>query len=196
MKQTLSVKVGIEMRRYLQHFLTATLLFLMQYGVATAYTVELTREEVQTAVAAYFPVKHISPFVMLTAHNPKVLLEQKTGRIGLEFSVLANVPGVLTGEGRGLIDGDLEYRHRTGEFYLRDPKIKSLKLYDVPAEITATVKRALQQLMRQSLPVILVYKLQDSDLKQKMAKRVLTSVEVRHGKLLLELSMPVLGLID
>ena len=171
-------------------------LFFAQSTVAMAYTVELTKAEVQEVVQGYFPVKHITPFVMLTAHDPKVSLEQKTGRLGLEFSVLANVPGILTGEGRGLIDGDLEYRHKTGEFYLRDPKIKSLKLYDMPPEITATVKLALQQLMKQSLPVILVYKLQDNDLKQKMAKSVLSSVTVRDGKLLLELSVPTLSLID
>ncbi|VAW89449.1 hypothetical protein MNBD_GAMMA17-105 [hydrothermal vent metagenome] len=177
-------------------FFITLLLFLVQSSVAFAYTIELSKDEVQTAVAEYFPVKHISPFVMLTAHDPKVSLDPKNDRIGLEFSVLANVPGILTGEGRGLIDGDLEYRHKTGEFYLRDPKIKSLELYDMAPEIVATVKLALQQLMKQSLPVILVYKLQGNDLKQNMARRVLSSVDVRDGKLLLELSVPVLSLID
>jgi len=186
------------MRRYFfsRGFYIALFFLLAQSSVASAYTVELTQNEVQAAVADYFPVKHISPFVMLTAHNPKVSLEPKNGRIGLEFSVLANVPGILTGEGRGLIDGDLEYRDKTGEFYLRDPKIKSLELYDMPAEVTATVKLALQALMKQSLPVMLVYKLQDNDLKQRMAKSVLSSVTVRDGKLLLELSVPVSGLLD
>jgi len=176
--------------------LIALLLFIAHCSAATAYTFELSKGEVQEAIDGYFPVKHISPFVMLTAHDPKVSLDQKSDRVGLEFSVLANVPGILTGEGRGLIDGDLEYRHKSGEFYLRDPKIKGLELYDVAPEITATVKLALQQLMKQSLPVILVYKLQDNDLKQKMARSVLSSVEVRDGKLLLELSVPVLSLID
>ncbi len=181
---------------YTRGFLIALLLYLMQCTVAAAYTVELTRQQVQEAVDGYFPVKHITPLVMLTAHNPQVSLMQKSNRIGLEISVLANVPGILTGEGRGLIDGDLEYRHQTGEFYLRDPKIKSLELYDMPAEVTASVRLALQQLMRQSLPVMLVYKLQDNDLKQKMAKSVLSSVAVRKGKLILELSVPVLNLVD
>ncbi len=170
-------------------FFMTLVLFAMQSSIAVAYTIELTKAEVQETVATYFPVKHITPFVMLTAHNSRVSLEQETGRIGLEFSVLANVPGILTGEGRGLIDGELEYRHKTGEFYLRDPKIKSLKLYDMPAEITATVKLALQQLMKQSLPLILVYKLQDNDLKQKMARSVLSAVDVHNGKLRLELSV-------
>jgi len=172
------------------------LLYLMQCSVAHAYTIELTRQQVQNAVDGYFPVKHITPFMMLTAHKPKVLLTQKSKRIGLEISVLANIPGVIIGEGRGLIDGDLEYRHQTGEFYLRDPKIKSLKLYDMPTEVTASVRLALQQLMRQSLPVMLVYKLQDNDLKQKMVKSVLSSVTVRNGKLFLELTVPVLNLVD
>ncbi len=181
---------------YTRGLLITLLLYLTQCTVAAAYTVELTRQQVQEAVSGYFPVKHITPLVMLTAHNPQVSLQPKSNRIGLEVSVLANVPGILTGEGRGLIDGDLEYRHQTGEFYLRDPKIKSLELYDMPAEVTASVQLALQQLMRQSLPVMLVYKLQDNDLKQKMAKSVLSSVAVRKGKLILELSVPLLNLGD
>jgi len=177
-------------------FFMVLVLFAMQSSMAVAYTIELTKAEVQETVAAYFPLKHITPLLMLTAHDPKVSLEPATGRIGLAFSVVANVAGILTGEGRGLIDGELEYRHETGEFYLRDPKIKNLKLYDMPAEITATVKLALQQLMKQSLPVILVYKLQDNDLKQKMARRVLSAVDVHNGKLRLELSVPLPGLIE
>ncbi|MBL1260775.1 MAG: DUF1439 domain-containing protein [Thiotrichaceae bacterium] len=186
----------MKLYRHTRNFMLLLVLFAMQSSMVAAFTIELTKAEVQETVATYFPLKHISPFVMLTAHNPRVMLEQETGRIGLEFSVLANIPGILSGEGRGLIDGELEYHHKTGEFYLRDPKIRSLKLYDMPAEITATVKLALQQLMKQSLPIMLVYKLQDSDLKQKMARSVLSSVEVRNGKLRLELSVPMLGLID
>lgn len=184
------------MNSYKRGLFVVGLLYLMQCSVAHAYTIELTRQQVQNAVDGYFPVKHITPFVMLTAHKPKVLLTQKSKRIGLEVSVLINIPGVINGEGRGLIDGDLEYRQKTGEFYLRDPKIKSLKLYDMPPEVTASVRLALQQLMRQSLPLMIVYKLQDNDLKQKMAKSVLSSVAVRKGNLILELSVPVLNLID
>jgi len=181
---------------YTRSFFIAILLYLMQCTVAAAYTVELTREEVQQAVDGYFPVKHVTPLIMITAYRPKVSLDQSSSRVGLEFSVLANVPGILTGEGRGLIDGDLEYRHKTGEFYLRDPKIVSLDIYDLPPEVIKPVQLGLQQLMRQSLPVILVYKLKDDDLKQRMAKSVLSSVAVRKGKLILELSVPVLGLAE
>lgn len=182
--------------KYIRSFFMAMLLYLLPCTVAVAYTVELTREEVQEVVAGHFPVKHVTPLVMLTAHNPQVSLKQKSGRIGLAVSVLANVPGILSGEGRALIDGDLEYRAKTGEFYLRDPKIKNLELYGFPADIIRSIRHVLQQMMRQSLPVMLVYKLQDDDLKQKMAKSVLSSVTVREGKLILELSVPLLNVID
>lgn len=177
-------------------FLIALLLYFAHLSMAHAYTVELTKEEVQEAVSGYFPVKQITPLVMLTAHDPVVMLKPDSHRIGLEFSVLAIVPGIFSGEGRALIDGDLEYRNRTGEFYLRDPKIRDLKLYDTPAEVTRSIRLGLQQLMQQSLPIILVYKLQDGDLKQQMAKSVLTSVNVRKGKVVLDLSMPGLNLLQ
>jgi len=182
--------------RYTGSFAFAMFFYLVQCTVAAAYTVELTRAEVQEAVAEHFPVRHITPFVMLTAHDPQISLEQKTNRIGLAFSLLANMPGILSGEGRVLIDGDLEYRPKTGEFYLRDPKIKNLELFGFPTEITSTIQQGLQQMMRQSLPVILVYKLKDDDLKQIMAKSVLSSVTINKGKLVLELSVPIFNMTD
>lgn len=182
--------------KYMRALTVAMVFYLVQSSVVQAYTVELAQDEVQEAVSSYFPIKHVTPFMMLTVYSPKVLLEQNSNRIALAFSVLANVPGILTGEGRGTIEGDLEYHSKRGEFYLRDPKIRNIEIYDLPAELTQSIQLGLQQLMKQSLSVILVYKLQDKDLQQMMAKSVLSSVEVRRGKVILELSVPVLGLAE
>jgi hypothetical protein len=119
-----------------------------------------------------------------------VFLEQKSSRIGLAFSMSVDVPGIMTGKGQGSIDGDLEYRQETGEFYLHDPKIRRLDVHDFPADIASSIQQALQELMRHSLPVILVYKLKDDDIGQRMTKSILSSVAVRNGKLILELSNP------
>lgn len=178
----------------LDHTLLFAVLFcLLRTTAAVAYTVELTRDEVQGAVEHYFPVEHATPHATLTLYRPVVFLEQRSNRIGLGFTLLADVPGIMTGKGQGAIDGDLEYRQETGEFYLHDPKIKSLDIEDFPPDVAASIRQAVQGLMRQSLPVILVYRLKDDDMGQKMTKRVLSSVAVRNGRLILELTAPVLS---
>ena len=183
-----NVRREIASDKHLRGLFIAMLFYLMQCTDVAAYTVELTRQQVQDAVERYFPIEHVTPFATLTLYRPMVFLEQKSSRIGLAFSMSADVPGIMTGKGQGSIDGDLEYRQETGEFYLHDPKIRRLDVHDFPADIASSIQKALQELMRHSLPVILVYKLKDDDIGQRITKSILSSVAVRNGKLILELS--------
>ena len=177
--------------KFLHAVLIAMLCCLLRPAVAATYTLELTRDQVQTAVEHYFPVEHTTPYATVTLYRPLVFLDRASSRIGLELTLLADVPGVMAGKGQGAIDGDLEYRQETGEFYLRDPKIRRLDLEDFPPDVAASVQQTIQGLMRQSLPVILVYKLKDNDIGQRLTKQILSSVAVRNGKLVLELTGPV-----
>jgi hypothetical protein len=161
------------------------------YSYAEAFTIELTEQQVQEVVISYFPVEHITPLATLNVYRPLVFLDQKSNRIGLAFSILVDVPNIMKGEGQGAFDGDLEYRQETGEFYLHDPKIRRLDVQEFPTDIAVTLQQALQEIMGQSFPLILVYKLQDDDIAQRMAKSILSSVAVRKGKLIIELSSPV-----
>ena len=176
--------------KHLRGLFVAILFFLMQCTDVAAYTVELTKQQVQDAVERYFPIEHVTPFATLNLYRPIVFLEKNSSRIGLGFSISVDVPGIMTGKGQGSIDGELEYRQETGEFYLHDPKIRRLDLHDFPADIASSIQQALHELMRYSLPVILVYKLKDDDIGQRMTKSILSSVSVRNGKIILELSNP------
>ncbi len=180
------------MKRFksLSGWLLASLFYLLPPPAAVAYTVELTRDQVQAAVEQYFPVEHATSYAALTLYRPVILLEKTSDRIGLEFTLLADVPGVMTRKGRGAIDGDLEYRQETGEFYLHDPKVRRVEVDDCPPDIAASIEEIVRELTRQAFPVILVYKLKDDDIGQKMAKRILSSVTVSSGKLLVELTGP------
>lgn len=180
--------------KYLRIVSIAMLFCLMQCSVAAAYTVEMTKQQVQEVVEIYFPVERVTPFFTLHLYRPLVFLEQKSDRIGLAFSIVVNVSGNMEGKGQAAFDGDLEYRRQTGEFYLHDPQIRRLDVHDFPADMTESLQQALQEIMGQSLPVILVYKLKDDDIGQRMTKSILSSVVVRNGKLNLELAAPALNL--
>ena len=173
----------------MNRWLLAMPLLLMQ-SIAAATTIELTGQQLQQTVEQYFPIQHTTSFARLGIYRPVVVMDRVSSRIGLSVSVTADVPGMMQGTGRGTIDSDLVYNRTQGEFHLRDPKIRLLELVGFPAEISASIQRGLQEMMQQSLPVILVYKLNNDDFKQRLTKSILSSVKVENGKLILELSNP------
>lgn len=157
---------------------------------ASAYTVELSKGELQSYVNAYFPLQQATPFSKLTYSKPAVVLNSQTNRIGLEVTVRAEMPGMIPVEGRGQIDGKLEYRNETNQFYLHDPKLNNIRFANTDYQLANTVQQIVSNISQQALPVIFVYELKDEDLREKMAKSVLKSVTVHNGKLLLDVALP------
>jgi len=133
-------------------------------------------------------------FATLKLTRPAVYFEQRSNRIGLAVTVTTSMPGYIMAKGSGAIDGDLEYRQETGEFYLRDPKVRCLEIENLPSEAVMLLRQLLQEMAQQSLQLMLVYQLNDNDLRQRMARSVLQSVTVRNGKSILELEVPGLNL--
>ncbi len=166
------------------------LLALLAGGNAAAYTLELSDKELQQAVQGHFPIVQETLFSRVTLSRPEVRLNAKSNRIGLAVSVALSVQKTLVGQGRGLIDGTLEYRAKTGEFYLRDPRLRQVRLSRVKPEYNTLVRDFLGGLTRQAFPFIVVYRLQDDDLRQRMLKASLKSVRVRGGKVLVEMGLP------
>jgi len=155
-----------------------------------AYTLELTDQQLQGVVETFFPFKQQSPFTELTLSQPAIQLDPKSNRVGLAVSVDIGMQGVSVGKGRGLLDGELEYRADTGEFYLRDPKLKQIQLDRLRPQYHELVKGLVNNLAYQTFPFILVYQLKDDDIKQILLKNTLQSVKVQQGKLVLKMSRP------
>lgn len=166
------------------------LLFGLGHSLAGhAYTLEFNRAELQQYVTAYFPLSQQTPFSRVTYSNPSVVLDENSNRIGLEVTVRAEMPGMMPVSGRGQIDGDLEYRRDTHQFYLHEPRISKVRFAESDYQLTGTLQQMINSLSQQGLPLILVYELKDEDLRQKMARGVLKGVTVNQGKLFLELSL-------
>ncbi len=170
-------------------------LFAMLLGMlfsfnAAAYSVELSKDDIQQQVNRYFPLEQATPLSKLSYSNPVVILNPSTNRIGLEVSIRIEVPGILPVEGRGQIDGNLEYRQQTQQFYLHDPKLTNVRFANSSHELASVVQQIVTNISQQSLPLILVYDLKDDDLRQKMAKSVMKAVRVKEGKIYLDLELP------
>ena len=179
------------MSAIINRFRIVALLFGMLLSLqAAAYTVELSRGELQEYAEAYFPLQQATPFSKLTYSKPAVVLNPKTNRIGLEVTIRAEMPGMIPVEGRGQIDGKLEYRNETKQFYLHEPKLNKIRFANSDYQLANTVQQIVSNISQQALPVIFVYELKDKDLREKMAKSVLKSVTVQNGKLLLDVTLP------
>ncbi len=170
--------------------LFAILLGMLFSFNATAYSIELSKDDLQQQVSLYFPLVQATPLSKLTYSNPVVILNPNTNRIGLEVTIRIEVPGMLPVEGRGQIDGNLEYRQQTQQFYLHDPKLTNVRLANSSYELAGAVQQIVTNISQQSLPLILVYDLKDDDLRQKMVKSVMKSVTVKEGKVYLDLELP------
>lgn len=173
----------------LKQILFALTLFSISTN-ASAYTLELSKAELERYAQAYFPITQQTPFSKVRYSSPKVVLDEKTNRIGLEVTVHAEMPGMIAIAGRGQIDGKLEYRQQSNQFYLHDPKIKNVRFANTSYELANSIQQMANSMSRQTLPMIFVYELKDQDLRQKMAKSVLKSARVQQGKLYLDMELP------
>ncbi len=170
-------------------FVTAFLLFFTSFSVH-AYILEFNKAELQEYVKGYFPFSQLTPFSKVTYSKPIVVLDENTNRIGLEVTVKAEIPGMMPITGRGQIDGDLEYRKETHQFYLHDPKITNVRFANTDYQLTGTIQQMISSISQQGMPLIFVYELRDEDLRQKMAKSVLKSVDVKRGKVYVDVDLP------
>lgn len=173
----------------LKQILLALTLFSIAIN-ASAYTLELSKAELERYAQAYFPVTQQTPFSKVRYSSPKIVLDEKSNRIGLEVTVHAEIPGMMAIAGRGQIEGKLEYRQQSHQFYLHNPKLKNIRFANTNYELANSIQQMVNSMSQQTLPMIFVYELKDHDLRQKMAKSVLKSATVKQGKLYLDMELP------
>lgn len=154
-----------------------------------ATVLEFTQAELQARVGPQFPLQRNLLGAAVTFADPLVFLSENENRIGMELTVSVAIGETIKGRGRGMTDGVLVYKPATGQFVLTEPRLRNLKVENIPQEQQARVREAIYWVARNALAEIVVYQLTDKDLREKMAKQMLRSVEVKNGKLVVELEM-------
>lgn len=173
-------------------FRPTILLLVMFYAnlshAAVLYTKELTAIELQEKVDANLPLEKKLLLSTVRLSDAKVHLpEGDTGRITVELSVIASTLGGLKKEGRAQVVSGISYMSEKGEFYLKDPEIVSLQIEGVPESQQDHVKMLVERAAKLALKEMPIYRFNDENLKQKLAKATLQAVRVENGKLLLDL---------
>ena len=164
-------------------------LALSPLASAATYTLEVAEQEVQQRVAEKMPLEKRWLAFKIILSNPHVDLIKNTQLIGLRLDVEVSGPGHLQGNGQALLSGELVYAAELAEFHLLDPKIDNLHIGNVSADTRTTIQVIAQTALSKALSELPIYRLRDDALKQKLAKAVLASVELKNQRFLLHLKL-------
>jgi len=167
-----------------------TLLGLMVFAApAWAFVITLTQRDIQSQVEKKFPITEESDFYTLTLKNPKVDLQEGSGRIGL----IANAAvATLMGESSGVIhiDGAIKYVRERGEFILGDATARAVEIEGMSAMVRQKVAELATEVLRDYFNKNPIYKLKADASAEAAIKSALKSVTVKDGKLQVELGLP------
>lgn len=174
----------------MNHIIRALAVAIALFSAALgATTMEFTQAELQARVAPQFPMQRSLLGAAINFADPLVYLSETENRIGVEVTVSVAMSDMLKGTGRGMIDGTLVYKPETGQFVLTEPRLRNLKIDNIPAAQQARVREIIDWVARNALAGIVVYQLGDKDFREKMARQMLKSMQVKNGKLVVELEM-------
>jgi len=168
--------------------LFAALLLITQTALAFSYTVEISEKQLQQKVETMMPLERSQYFVTVKLSNPKVNLLPNDNRIGITSNISASIPGIIQGKGRATITGSIRYDSQRGAFYLDKPVIEKLQVDKLPKKYLPQVKDMAQKALSKSLSTKPLYRLNDKDLRQKLAKSMLKGISIKNKILFVELS--------
>lgn len=166
-----------------------------------SHTLSFTEAELQEKIDPQFPLEKSKGPLTLTLDSPEVSLREDVDRIGVKAhaKVSAGMIESLLGDAIDdvkdmadwtvAIDGRLDYDPETGTLYFVDPVVRDVQIKGLPEAQIGNVTELATELVGNKLGRIKLYTLDESDVKQRLARLSLKSVEVSGGKLLVTLGL-------
>ena len=148
-----------------------------------------TKEDLQSKLTKKFPRKEKHPLMSVTFSNPEILLEPGAHVMGIQLDVKMAPRLGKQLMGRVLAEGEIEYRPQHGEFFIVNPKLRKIEFENLKEKYEKDVRSISDRIVEQYLSEVPVYRLDQRDFKQKVAKLVLKSVEIKDGKLVIVIGL-------
>ena len=148
-----------------------------------------TGADLQKKIAPKFPLKKKNTLFTVTFSQPLILLEKGADRLGIRLDLKVAPPFGKKYKGTVEVDGKIAYHPDQGEFVVVDPQVRQLHIGDVPQKYQGTIRDLMNQVAIHYLTNIPVYKLDQGDFKQSLAKLVLRSVLIEDGELVIEMGL-------
>ncbi len=160
-----------------------------QWVAALSYTVEVPKKIIEDQIALHMPLEKSLMLAKLRLSEPRLTLLEASNEISLFLKVEVIMLEGLKGSGAGELVGTIDYRADEGAFYLINPRIVNLNIQRTPQFLLPKITQAAELLLSRSLATYPIYRLDENDTRQKMAKAALKSVSVSRDTLLLTLGM-------
>jgi hypothetical protein len=162
-------------------------LFLSGNTAALSFNVELDQATLQQTMARAFPVQRDEAFVSLQLAKPQVILKEGSDRIGLKTTATVSLPGGNHFSGTAMVDGKLRYSVKNNALYLDQARVRELDITGLPDMVRQEVIRIATVLVRSYLDRQPLYRFKE-DQSSALLKKSISRVEVKNGKLLVEVS--------
>ena len=147
------------------------------------------QEELQQKIEGVFPLQKRKSLLTATLSGPRVLLAEGSDRLGIGLAVKAGLRGGKKHRGEVEVDGELEYRSAQASLFVIKPRVRRLRISDLPSKYQDPVREVVDALVQAYLSEILIYQLKQGDHKHSLAKLVLRAVQVEDGALVVELGL-------
>lgn len=164
--------------------------WFLVHRYAPDLSIELTEQELQTRLAARFPIQNCGLIIVcLEVTSPQLKLVEGSDRIALAADLSAAVgqrryPGTLA------FSGKVRYVAQDGDFFLDDIEIDRFDLTGVPAHYTEILRSRGPALLRGVLSTRPIYTLKGDSTKERLVRLAVRDIRVVNGKLRISMVSP------
>lgn len=160
-----------------------SLVAILLYPVSawSAFKTKLTDTQIQNALVQHFPLREYAAFARITLNHPDVLLSKGTKEIVLMMPIDANIPNQSLKQGHAQIGVFIEYNPSNGGLYFSDPRIIKFEMPSVSKDMYKDLQSTLDNIFKNSLPLVQIYKIDESDLNHSLVKSVLKYFDIGDG---------------
>lgn len=164
------------------------LLMLCGFSGSTqaAFKTSLSEMHVQSVLQNYFPLKEYATIARVTLLEPKVMLGASNKDIVLMIPVDATIIGDAMHRGHVTVLAGLDYKASSGGLYLHNPRIDQFEMPSVDKAMIVELRKFIETIIKNSLPLVRIYKLEERDMNHSLAKSALKNIHFEDHHLSLE----------
>ncbi len=171
-------------------WLGVVLACMLLMGCGVTYTISLTASDLQQSLQRKLPISKSKLLVTATLRALDVEFMEDDNRILLRPEVDLSLVGQNLLRGRAVVAGQIRYAPESGEFFFDQPSVVELDIEGLPESLRPTAEEVIARCAEGTLATTPVYRLKQTDFKQSLAKVILKSVRIRHGRLEMVIGTP------